>query len=71
MTRSAAARDIAWLRANPGLGIELFDLLNHRPTPHPGGPTRHHVWDPRRPGWRLIVTDPTPETPPQGGVGHP
>lgn len=73
MTRSALARDIAWLRNNPGNAIHLYDLLNHRPTPPPGAPTPHHVWDPQRPGWRLIVTDPTATDlrPTRGRVGHP
>jgi len=72
MTRSALAADLAWLRANPGNAIHLYDLINQpAQPPRPGVPTWHHVWDPRRPGWRLTVTDPaTTELRPGGGAGH-
>lgn len=72
MTRATLQRDTAWLRANPGLGVALFDILNHRPTPHPTGvPTTAWVWDPQRDGWRMTVTLPCDDLRPEQGSGHP
>lgn len=74
MSRATLQRDTAWLRSNPGLGVALYDLLNHRPQPNPpspGVPRTAWRWDPRRPGWRMTVTLPCDDLRPEQGSGHP